>query len=647
MTDFRGALRLSFVFSLTAAILFAGCRGRSSELSEAEVEEAIAAFDYEKGVAGFEAPTLEELDANNEWTDKPVVSPMAKLKEEMANYKPPISEEEALKLKGDSPENLEKILGALQIQPESEDDVDWDATWVHHVGGDINSVNPFKMSSTADFDVVGLTGVGVIDVDIDMNPLGNGDVLKSWQASQDNKIHKFVLRDDLVWSDGTPITAADFEFSFKVLKHPEMITEIPAVASGLDTVAYCKAYDDQTFVVFHTEATAVNDMKSGFPVLPSHIYRNTIAVDPSMLDSNIHLKLEDNPVVGGPYKVVRRERGKSVVLERREDYYMHNGKQVREKPYFKTIRIEVIVDSNTALLALMSGRIDDMVIPAPKWNTDANTPEFYANNVKVSASQWGEYHITWNCESPLFEDVRVRRAMSHAIDYDELLDRTLDGLFEQANGPFHPESWMAPNPALPMFDLDLDKARQLLDEAGWKDTDADGIRDKVVDGKKRNFEFTILRTPSPVGEKVVRVIVNSLNRLGLKVNERQTEFTVLQQQAKDHTFDAMFGGWGSGADPYTLKNIFETGENRNYGQYSNKEVDELFKKGMVELDREKRAKIYQELAKILHEDQPYTWLFYPSELHGFNKKMRGYQFSARGPFHYSPGMSSVWKAKSL
>lgn len=647
MTDFRSAVRLSFVFSLVVATLLTGCRSRSSQLSEAEIEEAIAAFDYEKGVAGFTAPSLEELNANHQWVDKPVVDSLAKLKEEMANYEPPISPEEAITLKGDTPENLDKIRDALKIQPQSDDDVDWDATWVHHVGGDINSVNPLKMSSTADFDVVGLTGVGVIDVDIDMNPQGNGDVLKSWQASEDNKIHKFVLRDDLTWSDGTPITAADFEFSFKVLKHPEMITEIPAVASGLDTVAYCKAYDDHTFVVFHDEATAVNDMKSGFPVLPRHIYRNSIAVDPSMLDSDIHLKLEDNPVVGGPYKVVRRNRGKDVVLERREEYYMHNGEQVRAKPYFKTIRIEVIVDSNTALLALMSGRIDDMIIPAPKWNTDANSAEFYAHNVKVAASQWGEYHITWNCESPLFEDVRVRRAMSYAIDYEEMLDSALDGLFEQANGPFHPEAWMAPNPPLPMFEYDLEKARQLLDEAGWKDTDADGIRDKVVDGTKRNFEFTILRTPSPVGEKVVRVIVNSLNRLGLKVNERQTEFTVLQQQLKDHNFDAAYGGWGSGADPYSLKNIFGTNENRNYGQYTNPQVDELFRQGMTELDREKRAKIYQEIARILHEDLPYTWLFYPSELHGFNKRMRGYQFSARGPFHYSPGMGSVWKVKSL
>ncbi|MEX2357201.1 MAG: peptide ABC transporter substrate-binding protein, partial [Pirellulaceae bacterium] len=110
-------------------------------------------------------------------------------------------------------------------------------------------------------------------------------------------------------------------------------------------------------------------------------------------------------------------------------------------------------------------------------------------------------------------------------------------------------------------------------------------------------------------------------------------------------FDAAFGGWGSGTDPYSTKNIFGTDENRNYGQYSNPEVDKLFEEGLYELDQDERAKIYGKVHTILHEDQPYTWLFYRTDLQAFNKELRGYKMSPSGPFIYNPGTHSIWRAK--
>ena len=99
----------------------------------------------------------------------------------------------------------------------------------------------------------------------------------------------------------------------------------------------------------------------------------------------------------------------------------------------------------------------------------------------------------------------------------------------------------------------------------------------------------------------------------------------------DHQFHAAAGGWGAGADPYTTKNIFGTDQDRNYGLYSNAEVDRLFDEGEKEFDREKRAAIYGQIHKILHEEQPYTWLFYRNAFFGFGKELRGYNFSPRGP----------------
>jgi peptide/nickel transport system substrate-binding protein len=112
-------------------------------------------------------------------------------------------------------------------------------------------------------------------------------------------------------------------------------------------------------------------------------------------------------------------------------------------------------------------------------------------------------------------------------------------------------------------------------------------------------------------------------------------------------FEASFGGWGTGTDPYTLENIFGTGKERNYASYSNPEVDKLFQDGLSEFDEQKRIAIYQKIHEILYEDQPYTWLFYQTSFYGFNKSLRGYRWSPRGPYHYGPGFSSMWKPAAL
>ena len=200
--------------------------------------------------------------------------------------------------------------------------------------------------------------------------------------------------------------------------------------------------------------------------------------------------------------------------------------------------------------------------------------------------------------------------MSYAFDHDEMLNKLFYGLYEPAMGPFHPTAWMAPKTGLKPYKQDLDKAEQLLDDAGWEDSDGDGIRDKEVGGKKINFEFTLLCSTTPNSLKVSELMKQNLDQIGVTCNVKPTEFTVLQQLEIEHKFHAAMGGWGTGTDPDTTINIFGTGENRNFGLYSNKEVDELYKEGRNEFDPVKRAAIYAKIHEILYEDQIYTWLFW-------------------------------------
>lgn len=118
---------------------------------------------------------------------------------------------------------------------------------------------------------------------------------------------------------------------------------------------------------------------------------------------------------------------------------------------------------------------------------------------------------------------------------------------------------------------------------------------------------------------------------------------MLYDSVEHHKFDASMAGLGCGTDPDLTENIFGTGATRNDAQYSNKRVDELFVQGRKEFDRDKRAAIYGEIDNIIWEDQPYTWIFYRPAYFGFSKKLRGYNFSPKGPFDFSPGFDSFYK----
>jgi len=364
-----------------------------------------------------------------------------------------------------------------------------------------------------------------------------------------------------------------------------------------------------------------------------------------MEQSARHVELENNPVVCGPYRLVSRVRGNELLFERREEWYLHNGRQVREKPHFKTVRLRVITEPAVALLSLKKGEIDDLEMTAEQWMQQSNDDEFYELNTKAAGVEWTTFMFNWNIETPFFRDVRVRRAMGLAFDHKELAETINFGLFDQATGPYHATSWMAPKPGPKPLVQDLDAAEELLDQAGWIDTDGDSIRDREVDGKRIPFEFNILCTNAPERIRICTLLKSALEQIGVICNVRPLEFAVLQDRTLNHNFEGAFGGWGAGADPDLSYNIYGTKQGRNYGNYSNPEVDRLFVEARQEFDRAKRAALYGQIHMLIAADQPSTFLFSRNSFYAFNKRLRGYQFSPRGPYHYGPGMLGMFKAK--
>ncbi|SFI27600.1 ABC transporter substrate-binding protein [Planctomicrobium piriforme] len=627
--------------------LLSGCPGPSSESESGSTTgnatDAKGATVF-PGIEPFTPPSLAELDAMAEWESQPVIDSMQAFRELKAKEPELVTVAEALKLQNKSDEDNKKILSALGRPAADDKDVNFDAEFKRHMKGDINSTNPILFSSTSDLDVNGLTGIGFFNFNWKLEPFAPAETVVSWQSSKNKLYDKVVIRDDLVWSDGKPITAYDVAFSFQTIMNPEV--PVPAVRTGTDKIRWVEAYDDHTFVIFHKEALATNVWNCNYPIIPKHIYEKSLKDDLTLTNSDYHQKFEQNPVCGGPFKVTKRVKGQEIILERRDDWYMQDGKQVRAKPNYRQVRFRIIDDMNTALLAVKDGQLEEMELQPRQWIEQTNDDAFYSRNTKARGVQWVYFYFGWNMRTPYFSDLKVREAMSYAVNYEQILGKLNYGLYEQATGEFPQGNWAAPKVPRAPYKQDLAKSEKLLAEAGWVDTDGDGIRDKTISGQKVKFEFGVMCANEQSRIDICTSLAESLSRLGISCNVQPTEFTVLQQRAQEHQFQAMLGGWGTGTDPSTTENLWKTGETRNYTGYSNAKVDELFGKGLREFDQEKRADIYREIDDILWADQPYTWLYYRSAFFGFNKSLRGYMFSPRGPFHYSPGFDSFWSAKS-
>jgi len=630
-------------FSLCALALIIAASG-----CDFGVDEEVKELKLGNLLEEFTPPSLAELDKTAEWVDRPVLDGIVLLREKQAGEMPKATVAEALAMKNESTEDNDKILSALgRLPPTDQSDdksVDWDAEIIRHAPFEVKSTNPLLGSSVTEQDISGLMGFGLFSFDWNFKPFASKDAVVSWQTSKDQKCDKVILRNDLTWSDGKPITAHDVEFSFKLIMTEEI--PVPAQRSGTDKIKCVKAYDDHTLVYFHKDALATNIWNVNFSVVPKHIYDNQkeLSNDPTLQNSEYWVKNEKSPISGGAYVFANRTLGQGAVLERRDSYFMHEGKQVRDKPYYKTVRFKFAKDPAASLLQLKGGDLHEMILTPPQWLHETGGEDFYKHNTKARGLEWTSFHFVWNTKVPFFEDKRVRWALTYAMDHKQMLENNRFGLDEPCNGMFHPTSRWAPKNPPPFIQQDLTKAAELLKEAGWVDTDNDAVLDKVIGGKKVDFDFGIIVADRVDRIALCTILKQSLEKIGIKCTVKPQEFSVLQDKLQKKEFQAAFGGWGTGADPDTSVNIWGSTGERNYGSYVNPEIDKLFEEGRKEFDEEKRAEAYRKIHTLAWEDQPYTWLYFQNAYYGFNKDMRGYMFSPRGPYHYSPGFSSIYAA---
>lgn len=431
--------------------------------------------------------------------------------------------------------------------------------------------------------------------------------------SEDKKEMTIKLRTDAKWTDGQPVTADDVVFTHQIPINPDY--KGPRKAAFIKVAKVEKTAADSVKFTFTEPNAGYIDMLI-YGILPQHLLKDVAVKD---MDKSEFFK---KPVGSGPYKLDEWKPGQYLTFSRNESYYAG-------KPAIAKINIKIIPDANVHMAQLQTGEITVQSVPVDNM---AVIDQFAKTSGKIKLQkdiQTAVYHfVAWNLTNPLFKDKKVRQALTMAIDRKAIVESVAEGQGKIVNSQTAPSYWTYTD-NVPKFDFNVEQAKKVLADAGWKDSDGDGILDK--DGKKFEFEMKV-NQGNKVREKAVTVIQQQLKKIGINVNTRLVEGSAFSKDFTGKHFEALYYAWSISGDP-NPEGIWHSREietGLNTVSYTNPEVDTLIDEDLKTFDKNKRKELLAKVDALIAEDQPYTFLYsptvvmaYPVNLEGYNPKRDG------------------------
>jgi len=432
---------------------------------------------------------------------------------------------------------------------------------------------------------------------LELDPL----LAESWEISEDKLTYTFKIREGIKWHDGTPFTSEDVVFSYNTIMNPKV--DSPQLRAYYQEIRDVKAIDDLTVEFTYAKPYFLAlEFCGGMPIVPKHIFdKGDFNTNPAGRD----------PIGTGPYKFVRWTTGRDIVVDKNPDYW-------GEKPKINKIVFKIITDSTVSFQILKREELDVSGLTPIQWERQTNSPSFNENYDKLSYFTPNYSYIGWNSKRPYFADKQVRTALTHLVNRELILDKILYNLGAIVTNPFYinsPEYDKSIDP----YPYDPQKAEELLKEADWIDHDGDGIRDK--DGVKFAFEF-LIPGGSETGEKIATILKEELDNMGIQMDIRKTEWAVFTTRLNERNFDAVTLAWSMGveSDPYQIWSSTQAEKGSNFIGFKNEQADKLIEEARTEFDRDKRQELYRKFAEIIHEEQPYTFLFCRKSTVAVNKR---------------------------
>ncbi len=478
--------------------------------------------------------------------------------------------------------------------------------------GDASNLLPVLAADASSSEINARVYSGLVRYDKNLEI--EGDLAESWEISDDNLTFTFHLRRDVRFHDGAPFTAEDVLFTFQTYIDPTVPT---AYGERYRQVETAEVIDPYTFRVTYREPLSTALISWGFGIMPKHLLEGVdITQSP----------LQRAPIGTGPYRFVEWRAGERIVLEANHDYW-------EGRPYIHRILYRIIPDLSTMFLELQGGGLDYMGLTPLQYARQTDTLAFQRRFNKFRYPSFAYTYLGYNLRRPMFADVRVRQALSYAINEQELIDGVLLGLGQPANGPFKPDTWVH-NPNVRTYEYNPQKALELLAEAGWTDSTGDGWLDK--DGQR--FSFVIMTNQGNDQRiKSGEIIQRRLREVGIDVRLRVMEWaSFLKEFVNPGNFDAIIMGWTIPIDPDPF-DVWHSSKTRpgelNFIGFNNPEVDALLERGRRTLDQDERARIYHRFQEILAEEQPYTFLYVPDALPVVGARFRGVEEAPAGIMH--------------
>jgi peptide/nickel transport system substrate-binding protein len=504
---------------------------------------------------------------------------------------------------------------------------------------DINNTNGILMDNSPTIDIMGLVFENLVTPSA-VGPEYVPGLADSWEVSEDGLTWTFHLHEGISWHDGQPFTADDVIFSFEAQASPD--TGSSYTGSFNDMVASFAKVDDLTVTLTANDLFApvvfIENSVGSTPILPKHVWEGVAfadwAADPGSTGQ------DPARVIGtGPFTFVEWVQGETTRLARNEGYWDQTS-----VPNIDELIFQVWPDEATEIEALRAGDTD-LYERLPPAEYEAIGAEDHLDTIIHDTYSFTFYAYNLDPEkTTLFQDVEVRQALFYALDRQSLVDNVWVGLAEVAQGtqPVLSIAY-APDQIETQYNYDPAKAQELLESAGWVDSDGDGVREK--DGQKLAFE--VMYTGGiAIYDQIVPYMQEAWAEIGVEMTPNPVDFgsVLLPAVTENFNYDiAMLGfSWSISGDQSAMfhSEFYVTGF--NLMRYSNPEVDRLIDEANRELDPERRVQLLIESQNLVNNDLPAGILVFRKDPHGFNVRVKNWNPNSYGSPDLTWSLPYVW-----
>ena len=465
--------------------------------------------------------------------------------------------------------------------------------------------------------------------------------------------YTFEIRDEATWDNGKPVTAEDYIFSVKAILNKK--SGANNLRSGIDFIKdiVVDAQNPKKFTILSDKKFILSETTAGtLPIIPEYVFDTEGSMKASTVSSlaaalkdttikataaeekfatnlqSAKFSREKDGVVGcGPYALDSWVAGQSITLKKKTNWW--GDKLAAQNPILAAnpdqLVFKPIKEAAAAVTMMQNGELDAIAtIPPKDFNSMKKDEKMAAKYEFAAVPALSLVHAGFNCKSPKLDDKRVRRAIAHLFDVPTIIKTLAGGFGEACPSPFLPQrSYFDKD--LKIIPLDVEKAKTLLTEAGWKDTNGDSTVDKTIDGKKTEMVIKyIFASANDAAKNMGLMIQENGKKIGVKVNLEPLDGKVMLENMKKRDFDMFVNAAGfapSIDDPQELwATASNTPDGGNRFQFENKQADALMTQIRGELDTEKRNSLYKQFQTLIYEEQPAVFLFARQERIAINKR---------------------------